>query len=155
MMSLPQPAIVLIEDNDEDLFLFKRLLEKAGVPNKVVRLRDGAEAIKYFGRVAAGRIDAPLACFVDIKMPGYGGFEVLEAIRASEELETVPVFMLSTSDDRRDILQSARKGAQCYLVKHPRPSTLRALIDEAKEFSLRRASAKADLFKMAENLLPS
>jgi two-component system, response regulator len=155
MTSPPQPAIVLVEDNDEDLFLFKQLLVKARVSNKVLRLRDGAEAIKYFGRVAAGRLDFPLACFVDIKMPGYGGFEVLDAVRASEELDCIPVFMLSTSDDRRDILQSARKGAQCYLVKHPRPASLRALIDEAKEFSLRRGSAKSDLFKMAENLLPS
>jgi CheY-like chemotaxis protein len=149
-----QPAIVIIEDNEEDIFIFTRLLEKAGVTNKILLFRDGAEAIQYFGRVAAGGLDVPLACFVDINMPGYGGFEVLDAIRAGEELDSISVIVFATSDDRRDIVKSASLGAQCYVVKHPTAATIRSLIEEAKKFARQREAAKADLFKLKENLLP-
>lgn len=119
-MSLTQPRpIVVVDDTEDDVFLFKRLLEKGGVTDPVLPFCDSAEAIKYFGRVASGGLDRPLVCFLDINMPGHDGFAVLEAIRASDVFDTIPTVMLSTSDDRRDIVRSMAQGADGYLVQAP------------------------------------
>jgi CheY-like chemotaxis protein len=150
----PLPVIVLVEDREEDIILFKRLLEKCPVRHSLLPFRDAMEAIKYLGRVASGRVDRPLACFLDITMPGYDGFEVLDAVRASEDLDRVAAIVFSTSDDRRDVLKSAAKGAQCYLVKYPTAAMLSSVLKAAKVFSAHRTSGEEDGFALRANLLP-
>src|SRR4051812_21354729 len=106
---MPAPAmrpIVVVEDNEDDLFVFTRLLATCGIKDPVLPFRNGEEAIRYFGRVANEALDRPLLCFLDIKMPGYTGFDVLDALQASVVFDVVPKIVLSTSDDRRDIVKS-------------------------------------------------
>src|SRR5439155_3902169 len=98
MSPAPKLVVVHVDDTEEDIFLFKRLLETVGIPHKLLPFRDGEEAIKYFGRVARGQIARPHACFIDIKMTGYDGFDLLDAIRSSEALDGVSAVVLSSSD---------------------------------------------------------
>ena len=154
-MSLQQKRpIVVVDDSEEDFFFIKRLLEKCAVTEPILPFTGGEEAIKYLGRVASGTIEPPLVCFLDIKMPGYTGFDVLDALHASDELDKIPAIMLSSSDDRRDILKAAEKNAQGYLVKYPSADTLRAVIDEARKFPARRGKAERWSLELKENLLP-
>src|SRR4051812_39528357 len=111
MLSVSPRTVVIVDDNEDDVFLFTRLLQKAGLKDRLMTFGDGQEAIAYLGRVACGQIDRPLVCFIDVKMPACGGFDVLEALRASEELDRVVGIMLSSSDDRRDITKASKSGA--------------------------------------------
>lgn len=154
MSPADEPLVVVIDDSEDDVLIFTRLLKSSGLSHRVLPFLSGLEAIKYFGRVANGGAERPSACFVDVNMPGYSGFEVVEAIRSSEELDGVSAIMLSSSDDRRDIVKSARAGAQCYLVKHPTADALRQVIEEAGKISRDRVAAKRVRLEFAANLLP-
>jgi two-component system, chemotaxis family, response regulator Rcp1 len=148
----PPPAIVVVDDYEDDLFLFKRLLASAAIPHKLLAFTDGAEAIKYFERVASGGVERPCACFLDINMPGYGGFDVLSAMRSNHAHDRLPVIMLSSSDEPRDIAAAARKQAQCYLVKYPPAAELISVLKQAEEFA--RAKPKhPTVFPTRFNLL--
>jgi CheY-like chemotaxis protein len=146
--------IVVVEDNEDDFFVFTRLLATSGVTDPVLPFHDSDEAIRYLGRVASGGLDRPLVCFLDIKMPGYTGFDVLEALRSSEVFDGVPAIILSTSDDRRDVVASSAKGAQGYLVKYPSAETLRCVVEEARVYA-HRPGAQNPTFKIKANLLRS
>lgn len=153
MVGAADSALVVIDDSEDDVFLFQRLVRSAEIPNKVLPFCSGEEAIKYFGGVATGSIDPPLACFLDVNMPGCDGFAVLDAIRASDELAGISIIMLSSSDDERDLDRAAKKGAQCYLVKHPSPAAFRAVVEDAKAFSANHATTEAAFFQVTANLL--
>ncbi len=145
--------VVVFDDSEEDVFILKRLLERTGVNDPLLPFSDSNEAIKYLGRVARGGLAVPLVCFLDIKMPGYSGFDLLDALRASEVFDAVPAIMLSSSDDRRDIVKSTAKGAQGYLVKHPSAETLRCVIEEARMYPRKRGAVENPSFKIKANLL--
>lgn len=144
--------IVVIDDNEDDIFLFHRLLKASGLTHKVLPFCSGEEAIKYFGRVANGGAERPVACFVDVNMPGCSGFDVVEALRSSEELDDIPAIMLSSSDDERDVTRSAAKGAQCYVVKHPSAAVFRAIVEQAEGWSPSNRMTPPPRFALAANL---
>jgi CheY-like chemotaxis protein len=127
------PAIVAVDDTEDDLFILKRLLDKAGVRNPLHVFVSADEAVAYLQRSLEprGGVARPLACFLDVKMPGGSGFDVLKWIRGEPRLDGFPVFMLSTSDDTRDVRKAAKLGASCYLVKHPSEAVMRDLVELA------------------------
>jgi CheY-like chemotaxis protein len=108
----------LVEDNREDALVFQIALEQAAVPVKITRIDCGEKAIKYFtdNKVSA-RSDLVL---LDLSLPRVDGLEVLETIRAREELKSLPVIVMSGSNDPTEIERCYRAGANSYLYKSAR-----------------------------------
>ncbi len=114
-------TILLVEDNADDEFLTKRELRKQNVANEIIVVRDGAEAIEYiFGEGAyAGRdvTDTPALTLLDLKLPKIDGLKVLQRIRADERTKLMPVTILTSSDDEKDMVESYNLGANSYVRK--------------------------------------
>lgn len=113
-------AILVVEDNPADFFATQRGLRKAGLANKVVHCDTGEEALDFLlhrGRFAPVRPDKPGVILLDINLPGISGAEVLQVIRKEERTRSIPVIMLTTSNDERDIDVAYRHGANSYVQK--------------------------------------
>lgn len=113
--------ILLVEDNPRDLDLTLRALKKHNLANHVQVARDGAEALDYlFGAGAfAGRdvSDRPRVVLLDLKLPKVDGLEVLRRIRQDERTRLIPVVVLTSSQEDRDIIESYRLGVNSYITK--------------------------------------
>jgi len=113
--------IRLIEDNESDEVLTVRALEKAKVANEIQVVRDGEEALAYlFGTGAhAGRDTSqlPTVVLLDLNLPKIGGLDVLRRIRADERTRRLPVVVLTSSGEEKDIVQSYELGANAYVRK--------------------------------------
>ncbi|HZH98127.1 MAG TPA: response regulator [Fimbriimonadaceae bacterium] len=115
---MPNATILLVEDNATDEKLTLRALRTGQVPAEVSVARDGKEALDMlFGDGADGNGFLPDLILLDIKLPKVNGLEVLEAIRKNKKTESVPVVMLTSSDDMYDIATSYRLGANSYIRK--------------------------------------
>jgi two-component system, response regulator len=117
---LEQVEILLVEDNPEDAELTMRALRKRNLANHVHWAKDGEEALDYLFCTGpyAGRDQGrpPKLVLLDIKMPKIDGIEVLRRIKASQ-LKTVPVVVMTSSNEERDVLESYRLGVNSYIVK--------------------------------------
>lgn len=117
----PQQPILLIEDSPEDYEATVRALRKAGLANPVRCCEDGDEALDYVHR--RGRYADPDAAprpgivLLDLNLPGTDGREVLAEIKADPELRSIPVVILTTSTDERDIERCYSAGANSYIKK--------------------------------------
>ncbi len=113
--------ILLVEDNPDDEALMLRGLRKKNILNRVVVARDGAEALDYlFGRgTYAGRntADLPAVILLDINLPKLNGLNVLKEIRSYPETKLLPVVILTSSREERDIFESYQLGANSYVRK--------------------------------------
>ncbi|HET6159466.1 MAG TPA: response regulator [Dongiaceae bacterium] len=129
--------ILLVEDNPDDEALTLRALNKNKVANGVVVVRDGAEAIDFlFGTGAhAGRdvSDLPQIVLLDLKLPKLDGFEVLRRIRADERTKVLPVVVLTSSKEERDVVQSYRDGCNSYVRK---PVNFDEFVEAARQLGL-------------------
>ncbi len=119
---MEKKIILLVEDNPDDELLALRALEKNNIPNQaVVVARDGAEAIDYlFGAGAYADRDMsmmPEVILLDLKLPKVDGLEVLRRIRAGEQTRLLPVVILTSSDEERDLVESYKLGANSYIRK--------------------------------------
>ncbi len=147
------PIVLAVDDDADDIDLLRLLLRKAGIPNPIEVYREGEQIIQALSKFAQNSLKAikPLLCFLDVKMPGMTGHEVLKWIRAQPALERLPVVMLSSSEHPDDIKQAAQNGAQCYLSKYPQPAVLKELIDEAERFA--QGVPANECFRFPTNLL--
>ncbi|MBL9188447.1 MAG: response regulator [Opitutaceae bacterium] len=113
--------ILLVEDNPQDLELTLRSLQKAKVSNRIRVARDGAEALEFiFGEGPhAGRKveDAPKLILLDLKLPRIDGLEVLKRIKADRRTHAIPVVVLTSSREQRDVVESYDLGVNSYIVK--------------------------------------
>ncbi len=113
--------ILLVEDNPDDEALALRALEKNRIHNTIVVARDGAEALDYlFGTgVYAGRdmTTMPAVVLLDLKLPKIDGLEVLRRIRADEGTKLLPVVILTSSKEDRDLINGYSLGANSYVRK--------------------------------------
>jgi two-component system response regulator len=112
--------ILLVEDSDADAELVLRALRKGGVVNKVMRLRDGVEAMDFLFR--EGAFDQrsggqPRLVLLDLKMPRLGGIDVLRRLKVDERTRMIPVVVLTSSAEEQDVAESYRLGVNSYLVK--------------------------------------
>ncbi|HEV7765905.1 MAG TPA: response regulator [Thermoanaerobaculia bacterium] len=113
--------ILIVEDNARDLELTMRALAKHNLGNRVVAVRDGAEALDFL--FARGKYedrpvgDGPHVIFLDMKLPKVDGIEVLRQIKADERTKTIPVVMVTSSAQERDMAESYRFGVNSYVVK--------------------------------------
>jgi two-component system response regulator len=114
-------TILLVEDNANDEFLTLRALKKHNVANDVVVARDGEEALDYlFGTGPhAGRDtrEMPLAVLLDLKLPKVDGLEVLRRIRDDERTKLMPVVILTSSNEDRDVINGYKLGTNSYIQK--------------------------------------
>jgi two-component system response regulator len=114
-------VILLVEDNIDDETLTLRALKKSKILNKIVVARDGAEALDYlFGTgVHAGRdtSDQPHLILLDLKLPKVDGLEVLRRLRADSRSALVPVTVLTTSNEEKDVITSYQLGVNSYVRK--------------------------------------
>ncbi len=112
--------ILLVEDNPHDLELTLVALERSQLANEVIVMRDGAEALDYLFRrnAYADRSDGnPAVLLLDLKLPKVDGLQVLDAIRQSEELRSIPVVMLTSSREEPDLTRAYQLGVNAYVVK--------------------------------------
>jgi CheY-like chemotaxis protein len=125
--------IVVVDDNPDDLFFLKRCLAKANVTNPLAIATDGEEALALLAPFTSddgvGLAGLPLIVFLDLKLPRLPGFGVLEWMRAQPAFSALPVAVLSSSAEPRDISRAYALGAQTYLVKHPTPQDMKVIMD--------------------------
>jgi DNA-binding response OmpR family regulator len=109
--------ILLVEDDPDHEALAIRALRKANVANEIDVARDGAEAIEYMEAIARGDRPMPQLVLLDLKLPKVEGLEVLRKIRAVDKTALLPVVVLTSSDEERDIVSSYRLGVNSYIRK--------------------------------------
>lgn len=120
-MNTEKVDIVLVEDNLDDAELSIRALNKNRIANSLIHLKDGEEALDYIfckGIYENRNIrDIPKVILLDIKMPKIDGIEVLKRIKADPGTKLIPVVLLTSSKEEKDILESYQLGANSYIVK--------------------------------------
>jgi two-component system response regulator len=113
--------ILLVEDNPHDAEMTIRALKKANLANKLIHVKDGAEALDFVfsrGDFSDRQIeDKPKVILLDIKMPKVDGIEVLRQIKANEITKTIPVVIMTSSKEEQDIITSYDLGVNSYVVK--------------------------------------
>jgi two-component system response regulator len=111
--------ILLVEDNPDDVALTLRALKSYNITNDVVVAEDGAKALDYlFGADGGSGPDAqPAVVLLDLKLPKVNGLEVLRRIRSEERTRLLPVVILTSSDEERDIIDGYSLGANSYVRK--------------------------------------
>jgi two-component system, response regulator len=130
-------VVLLVEDNQDDVDLTLRSFKKQSFSNRVVVVRDGQEALDYlFSRGAyAGRDkrQVPVLVLLDLKIPKIDGIEVLRQIRANESTKLIPVVILTTSTEDRDMISSYGLGANSYVRK---PVDFNQFLEAARQLGL-------------------
>jgi two-component system response regulator len=113
--------ILLVEDNPHDAEMTIRSLRKVNLANKLVHLKDGAEALDFIfakGAFASRQIEnKPKVILLDIKMPKVDGIEVLRQIKSNDITKTIPVVIMTSSKEEQDIITSYNLGVNSYVVK--------------------------------------
>jgi CheY-like chemotaxis protein len=113
--------ILLVEDNPHDLELALRALRKANLANRIQVARDGVEALEFIfceGAHAGRKIeDVPKVILLDLKLPKVDGKEVLQRIKSDERTKAIPVVVLTSSNEQKDVWESYRLGVNSYMVK--------------------------------------
>lgn len=130
MSASPTFSILVVEDSDDDLFLFRRLLSKAGITHRIAIATNGQAAIDDLKRISEtpGAPDAPRLVFLDLKLPLRSGFEVLEWIRQQPAYRSTAVLVLSSSAESRDVKRAFELGAHGYLVKYPAHTVFQEIV---------------------------
>ncbi len=120
-MSSSTRKLLLVEDNTDDVLLTLRALQRANILNEVIVARDGFEAFDYLTAKGqyAGRDtkELPVVVLLDLKMPRMGGLELLHKIRDIRAMKHLPVVILTSSSEDRDICESYNLGANSYIQK--------------------------------------
>jgi CheY-like chemotaxis protein len=128
-------AILLVEDNEDDVFLMQRAIKLAHIANPMLVVEDGQQAIDYLSGVGEysdrARFPLPSIVFLDLKLPILRGHDVLAWIRSQSYLENLIVVVLTSSSEPSDLKEAYRLGANSYVVK---PPTAEQLLELAKAF---------------------
>jgi CheY-like chemotaxis protein len=106
--------LVLVEDNADDEALTLRALRKNAIANEVFVLRDGAEALKF---LLSAEHPLPQLVLLDLKLPRIDGLQVLERLRQARRTALLPIVILTSSKEERDLVESYRLGANSYIQK--------------------------------------
>ena len=109
--------ILLVEDDPDHEALAIRALRKANVANEIQVAHDGIEALEYLRVAATGAKPLPQLVLLDLKLPKVDGLEILRRIRSADKTALLPVVILTSSDEERDIVSSYRLGVNSYIRK--------------------------------------
>jgi CheY-like chemotaxis protein len=133
-MRADEAPILLVEDDEHDAFFLRRALQKARPDLALHVVTDGEQALDYLDgrRDYSNRATHPLPSlmFLDLKLPYFNGFQILEHLRETPALAAIPVFVLTSSAEERDRKRAMELGAKAYLVKPPTPEMLLRVLGE-------------------------
>jgi two-component system response regulator len=136
-MANEQVEILLIEDNPNDIELTLHTLRRHNLANNIHVVRDGAEALEYLfctGAYADRRIEyGPKLVLLDLKLPLVDGVEVLRRMKADPRTRTLPVVVLTSSREERDVVETYKLGVNSYIVK---PVNFEQFIDAVRQIGL-------------------
>lgn len=119
-MAAEPVSIILVEDDDGHATLVERNLKRAGLTNGFLRLKDGQEALDFFLKgdgCLPGSGRHPCVILLDINMPRVDGIEVLKQLKANQKTAAIPVIMLTTTDDPREVERCYGLGCNVYVTK--------------------------------------
>ena len=125
--------ILLAEDNPKDVELTLTALDEHNLANEVVVVNDGAEALDYLyrrGKYAMRADNDPAVVLLDLKMPKVDGLEVLRTIKKDDKLKSIPLVILTSSREEKDLVESYKLGVNAYVVK---PVNFQQFIEAVKE----------------------
>lgn len=128
--------ILLVEDDPQDVELTLEALGEYGLANEIVVARDGVEALDYLyrrGAYAQRPAGNPIVILLDLKMPRLGGIQVLQQLQADESLRLLPVVVLTSSRESRDLDECYRLGVNAYVVK---PVHFHEFVDAVKRIGV-------------------
>jgi two-component system response regulator len=132
---MDEKVVLLVEDNPDDVELTVRAFKKSNIGNKVVVVHDGAEALSWVfdpGPDGAPRA-LPEVVLLDLKLPKVDGLEVLRRIRQDDRTRLLPVVVLTSSNEERDMVESYRLGANSYVRK---PVEFSEFLDASRQLGL-------------------
>jgi CheY-like chemotaxis protein len=128
--------ILIVEDDARDVELTLDALEEYNLANEVVVTRDGAQALDYLhcrGEFAGRADENPAVMLLDLKLPKVNGLEILQQIRADERLKMIPVVVLTSSHEEKDMMRSYQLGVNAYVVK---PVDFHEFVNAVKELGV-------------------
>jgi CheY-like chemotaxis protein len=147
MQNLTQ-TILVVEDNEDDIFAMQRVLRRAAISNPVQFVTDGQQALDYLSGAGAysdrSLYPQPFLVFLDLKLPYVHGFDVLEWLRRQPELSDIVVVVLTSSPESRDYTKAYTLGARTYLVKPPTAEMLRDVMTSLGTLPSRPSISKLD-----------
>lgn len=128
--------ILLVEDDDRDVELTMNALEEYNLANEVVVTRDGEEALDYLycrGKHNSRSGDNPAVLLLDLKLPKVDGLEVLRQLKSDEKLKMIPIVVLTSSREEKDMVASYKLGVNAYVVK---PVDFHEFVNAIKELGV-------------------
>jgi DNA-binding response OmpR family regulator len=128
--------ILLVEDDPKDVELTLTALEEYNLANEVIVARDGEEALEYLysrGKFKTRSTDNPAVMLLDLKLPKVDGLEVLKQIKSEEKLRMMPVVVLTSSKEEKDMVASYKLGVSAYVVK---PVDFHEFVNAIKELGV-------------------
>jgi CheY-like chemotaxis protein len=145
-----KPSILVVEDNPEDFEAIRRAFAHIGLTPAVVRCETGDEALDYLN--GRGRADGPVPrrpgiVFLDLNLPGTDGRDVLEEIKRTDALRDIPVVVLTTSSNPRDVDACYRAGANSYIEKPSGPEGMRTLLTRLQEYWFQTVSLPSGTYQ--------
>jgi len=121
--------VLLVDDSDDDRLLFMAAFRKSGIPGQVLEKEDGDEAVEFFSHLmTCAQTEWPKVIFLDLKMPGRNGFDVLQWIREKPLLKPMKIIVLSGSHEPSDIKRARDLGAADYIVKPIKAETIQEIL---------------------------
>ena len=128
--------VLLVEDDPRDVELTLSALAEYNLANEVVITRDGQQALDYLycrGEFSTRSTDNPAVILLDLKLPKVGGLEVLQKIKSEERLKMIPVVVLTSSHEEKDMMRSYSLGVNAYVVK---PVDFHEFVNAVKELGV-------------------
>lgn len=142
-MTPTNQTILLVEDEEDDVFIMSRALKDAQVANPLQVVTDGQKALDYLagnGEYAdRTRFPLPFLIFLDLKLPYFDGFEILTRLRQQPALESIIVVVLTSSAELRDKDRAYQLGARSYLIKPPTVNTLNEVFNALNSYWVSKA----------------
>ncbi len=132
-----EKQILLVEDNDSDVLLTRRALDKANIRNVLIIARDGVEALEYLfggpGKPAPEGKPCPVLILLDLKLPRIDGLEVLKRLRNNDKTCMCPVVILTSSREEADVIAGYKLGANSFIRK---PVDFNQFVDAVRQLGL-------------------
>lgn len=133
VVEIKEKKILLVEDNPKDVELTRRALTKANIANILEVAKDGVEAIEYLLGNGTPPDELPVVILLDLKLPRINSLEVFRLIRSEQKTKTLPVVILTSSNEEQDIISSYNQGANSYIRK---PVKFNDFADAIKQLGL-------------------
>lgn len=131
-----EPVVVLmVDDDDADVYSTKRAFREGRIANDFRRVSDANGLMDYLNQLETsspkGVYPRPHIVLLDINLPGLSGLEILKLLKSNKDYRSIPVVMLTTSDEERDVVESYELGASSYITK---PVSAQGMLEIAKRF---------------------